>query len=242
MQSGIYQIINTLNNHSYIGSSAKLSKRWTTHKRQLRQGKHHNIYLQRAVDKYGIDNFTFTILEQTDDLFAREQHWIDTLKPAYNLGSVGGGDNTSNHPNKVEISKRKSISQKARMENLTPEERQAMRERATGSNNPNWQGGKTFFTCPKCGKEHRITTKPKTCSNCRNRNGNLNPFFGKVHTKETKAKLRNHKLGIKPKNTKSITIDGITYLSQSDAAKALGISPALITYRIKKGIYTAMSN
>jgi hypothetical protein len=62
--------------------------------------------------------------------------------------------------------------------------------------NPNWKGGKTFFTCPKCNKEIRIAgdhARPNTCSKCRDRNGEKNPFFGKTHSEETLQKMRKSK-------------------------------------------------
>ncbi|HOJ02092.1 MAG TPA: NUMOD3 domain-containing DNA-binding protein [Anaerolineaceae bacterium] len=33
--SGVYEIVNTVNGHRYIGSSANISKRWNEHKRKI---------------------------------------------------------------------------------------------------------------------------------------------------------------------------------------------------------------
>jgi group I intron endonuclease len=45
-----------------------------------------NLYIVRALAKYGIKNFTLVILEYTDsnNLILCEQKWIDRFKPEYN--------------------------------------------------------------------------------------------------------------------------------------------------------------
>lgn len=232
----IYQIKNKINNHSYIGSSNNFKSRQKRHLYDLRRGKHHSIYLQRAFVKYNEESFEFLILEETSNLFEREQYWIDLLKPEYNVGSVGGGDNISKHPNLKEIKKKHSINGKSRYQKLTKEERESRKK--YGSNNPNWKGGiSSNNTCKMCGK--KIYPNHKTCVKCC-KNGSSNPFYGKRHSDETKEKIRKKKVGKKPVNSKKIIINGISYLSQSDAAKSLGVSPSLISYRLRKGIYTAI--
>lgn len=245
MKSGIYQITNITNNHRYIGSSSNLNRRWYTHKTALRKNRHHSIYLQRAWNKYSEASFQFTILELVEsvNLFEREQYYIDTIKPEYNLGSVGGGDNISKHPKNAEFRKKQSRVQKERYSKFTTEQTQQLRDRYKKQLNPNWKGGKTYFTCPVCNKEIRVSVSgQQTCQVCRDINGSKNPFFGKHHSNDTKTKISNSRKGMKPSNTRKITIDGVEYQSQNDAAKALGVSAGLISYRIKRGIYTATSN
>ncbi|MDE1904971.1 MAG: GIY-YIG nuclease family protein [Rhodospirillales bacterium] len=85
---GIYAITNTVNGKQYVGSSAHLQDRLYEHHRDLRPGKHPNRHLQHAWNKYGSEAFTFTLIEEIEDvnlILAREQHWIDTLKPSYNI-------------------------------------------------------------------------------------------------------------------------------------------------------------
>jgi len=50
--AGIYQIKNIINNHRYVGSSSDIYHRFDHHKSDLRHGKHHSQYLQKAWDKY----------------------------------------------------------------------------------------------------------------------------------------------------------------------------------------------
>lgn len=86
--SGIYAITNTVNGHQYIGSSCRIMKRWGHHRGLLRQNRHHSPYLQSAWWRYGEEAFEFTIIEECERslLFEREQFYIDTLSPDYNVG------------------------------------------------------------------------------------------------------------------------------------------------------------
>lgn len=51
---GIYKL--TIANHIYIGSSVNLYKRLLSHFNSLKSNNHDNEYLQRCVNKYGIEN------------------------------------------------------------------------------------------------------------------------------------------------------------------------------------------
>lgn len=79
MTVGIYIIRNLFNGKVYVGSSATVEERWTTHKRKLNRGTHHARKLQNAWNKYGASGFEFRIIEEvsTDQLVRREQYWID---------------------------------------------------------------------------------------------------------------------------------------------------------------------
>lgn len=65
---GIYQIKNLKNDKVYIGSSKAVYKRWHDHKRDLKNNKHANSYLQASWIKYGEECFKFSILEKVEDL------------------------------------------------------------------------------------------------------------------------------------------------------------------------------
>ena len=82
--SGVYKITNNITGDFYIGSSKDIKKRWAVHKCvsvwKLRPG----MKLYQAFIKYGLNNFTFDIIEETTDLHNREQYYIEQLKPSYN--------------------------------------------------------------------------------------------------------------------------------------------------------------
>lgn len=92
---GIYTIVNLVNQHFYVGSATSLRQRKHNHFRDLRTGNHKNPYLQRAYDLYGSDNFLFAIVEHVEhveNLILREQHYIDTLNPEYNIARTAGSN------------------------------------------------------------------------------------------------------------------------------------------------------
>jgi group I intron endonuclease len=90
---GVYKIHCLKNNKTYYGSAKNLKKRWKDHVRSLKEGKHHNKYLQKDYDKYGQNAFEFKVLEScTTDKNQRlkvEQKYInanfDDQKKCYNI-------------------------------------------------------------------------------------------------------------------------------------------------------------
>jgi hypothetical protein len=85
---GIYQIKNKITSKLYIGSSKNIEKRWKEHKYLLNKNKHHSMILQRAWNKYIETDFIFEIIEildNIDNLQIREQFYLDTLLPVYNI-------------------------------------------------------------------------------------------------------------------------------------------------------------
>lgn len=91
MESGIYIIKNKLNNHFYIGMSKNIQLRWRHHinESQNPNSKEYEKTLYRAFRKYGIENFSFEILElcEEEKLREREIYWInklDAINKGYN--------------------------------------------------------------------------------------------------------------------------------------------------------------
>lgn len=94
---GIYKITNNINGHSYIGQSVDILRRWRDH-RSKSYTQHYP--LQKAFVKYGIDNFTFEVLEECsfEELNEKEQYYIlkyDTYVNGYNA-TTGGQGGTNN--------------------------------------------------------------------------------------------------------------------------------------------------
>lgn len=72
---GIYQIKCLVNNKCYIGQSVNLKQRLFQHKSNLKKKRHHNSHLQRAVNLYGLDNFSFKIIH----LLSENEYSIEKL-------------------------------------------------------------------------------------------------------------------------------------------------------------------
>lgn len=87
---GIYKIANGKNGSFYIGASVHIERRFREHR--IKSKRRGCKLLSRAIRKYGLQNFTLTVLEECDKslLVEREMHWIASLKPRYNI-SLGPG-------------------------------------------------------------------------------------------------------------------------------------------------------
>ena len=90
--SGVYKITNIITGEFYIGSSKNIERRWYQHRSPSAQKRHPNSKLYKAMVSYGLDNFTFEIIEKTDNLREKEQYYIKQLKPSYNNNWAQGLD------------------------------------------------------------------------------------------------------------------------------------------------------
>ena len=108
--SGIYKIINKIDNKYYVGSSKNIYKRWRKHKSLLRHNKHINDYLQNAFNLHGETNFEFVIIEKclVENLKDVEQKYLDIAKSNqnnnYNLNfESSGGDHSVHSLEKIRL-------------------------------------------------------------------------------------------------------------------------------------------
>ena len=88
--SGIYKVTNIKTNEIYIGKSTTVASRWQNHVKSAfgLEGVADSQF-QRALKKYGVQNFTWELLEEItkDKLTEREKYYIsfyDTTKYGYN--------------------------------------------------------------------------------------------------------------------------------------------------------------
>lgn len=86
MTCGIYKIYCKINDRTYIGSSNNIERRFKEHVSNLRNNRHTNKYLQNSWNKYGEDNFSFSIITvcYEQERFKLEQFYIDITKNLFN--------------------------------------------------------------------------------------------------------------------------------------------------------------
>ena len=193
---GIYKITNIVNNKMLIGQSEHMCRRWNEHKSLLRKNKHKNPHLQAAWNKYGEQNFTFTVMVEctSEKLDEKEIMLIkdyDTMnkEKGYNIEPGGG------HPKMSEETKQKiSMANKGRGlgKHHSEETKLKMRESHLGPNNCMY--GKHF-------SEEIIQKRTET----RKKNYRIenHPMFGKSMSEESKENNRIWHLGKHPsKETK----------------------------------------
>lgn len=95
MKAIIYKIENLKNGKIYIGSTTNYPRRKKRHWDDLRHNKHHSLPLQRSWNKYGEGSFTISKIEKglfidKETLLKREQFYMDTLLPEYNVCKKAG--------------------------------------------------------------------------------------------------------------------------------------------------------
>ncbi len=94
-KSGVYRWVNKETGESYVGSSVNINKRLHTYyslvnvEKILSRSKSHVL---NALFKYGYSKFSFEILEycSAEECIRREQYYIDSLNPEYNLKKKAG--------------------------------------------------------------------------------------------------------------------------------------------------------
>jgi group I intron endonuclease len=119
--SGIYMIKNLSNGKMYIGKAKNLYRRRHQHFQELKRNKHKNPYLQNAVNKYGIQNFEFVVIECAfiEMLSKSEYYWCEYYKSyqreyGYNIDKLDSTGTTIRSFESIEKQK-KSTNSKIRI-------------------------------------------------------------------------------------------------------------------------------
>lgn len=91
-KSGIYRWTNPLNGKTYIGSAKDLNKRFRNYYSFSYLSRHNSSLIYKALLKYGYSNFSLEILEycEVSDLITKEQFYLDSLQPEYNILKIAG--------------------------------------------------------------------------------------------------------------------------------------------------------
>ena len=91
----IYKITNKINGKIYIGKTLNtIEKRWKEHCSDYKRERCEKRPLYNAMNKYGIENFEISLVEECDEniLSEREKYWIEyygAFKYGYNA-TIGG--------------------------------------------------------------------------------------------------------------------------------------------------------
>ena len=246
---GVYKISNSLSGRYYIGYSTNINRRFTNHRSKLKQNCHDNIFLQRAYNLEGEDKFQYDIIhicDTEDEAKEIELTYLTDLnirKMLYNLNyNNSGGDLLTNHPDKEAIRKKILKSHSETISKMTSEERS---KKYGKFGEKNGMYGKTHteevrekLSVLKTGNTYckgKIAseeTRQKMSENAKLKIGEKNPFFGKHHTEETIQKIKEKSKGRLPPNTKKITINGVFYISITEAGRQLNISQPTILWRL----------
>lgn len=173
--SGIYCIENKVNGKKYIGQAVQIERRIYEHKYHLNLGKDKCLALQRAVSKYGLDSFDFSIIEycSTDQLNDMEIYYISGYKTntkgfGYNL-SAGGRSGLLGYKHSNETRQRMSEAKKGWV--MGDEQREFIRKLHTG----------------------KVVTEETRNKISEAISGAKHWAFGTHASEETKQKLRNKK-------------------------------------------------
>lgn len=188
MATGIYKIRNIINGNIYIGSAVNINGRWSQHISRLKMRKHHSNHLQNAWNKYGSDAFEFLVIEECEvsKLIEREQYFIDTLSPKYNICRTAGSPLGIKHSTETrakisEVRKgvKHSTETRAKMSEAKKgkptwnkgitgisEETRAKRSAAL-KGKPSWNKGKTWSKSKK-GKPHSAETRARISAGVKN--------------------------------------------------------------------------
>lgn len=92
--SAVYQIVNTVTNERYVGSSRNVKARWVAHKCPSTWKAKPNNKLYQDMQKYGLDKFRLQILAPVMPEYLKqvEQEFIEMLRPVYNDRNANGWD------------------------------------------------------------------------------------------------------------------------------------------------------
>lgn len=184
----IYKITNKKNNKIYIGQTIKKrpSDRFSQHRYLANHLNQDNgvSYLHRAMNKDGVNNFIFEVIEEVDNILLneRECYWItyyNSKTPnGYNITNGGSGTSGYARPQTLEEKQKRQKSNKQFFKDH-PEKIEEVKKRTTQL----WQDEdyrkKVTEGVRKFYDEHPDMFKGKN-----------NPFYGKKHTEESLKKIK----------------------------------------------------
>jgi group I intron endonuclease len=217
-KSGIYQITNKINGRIYIGSAKRFIERWQSHTYSLRKQKHSNKFLQADFDKCGEEAFVFEVVEVTEGKSKEERllieegyikQYYDSGNQCYNLCDRAISREGEKSKDPEETKRRMSESQKRRYEEK-PELRKHLSEAIAATKNTpeviqrQSEASKLMWQDPAYVEKLRPTIEKIAGWNkgmkMPEQSGENHPRFGKRHSEESIAKMKESLKGRVPWN------------------------------------------
>lgn len=134
--TGIYCITNNLNGKKYVGKSEVDVKARLQEHRTTKNVGNTNEHLHRSILKYGLENFSFEVIEECEpsQCCQRERYWIEKLNCIYPNGYnyTSGGENASGFTFS-ELSRQKMSESRKAIPNVSELSRNAAQHRQWSS-------------------------------------------------------------------------------------------------------------
>lgn len=209
MICGIYMIKNIVNGKIYIGQAVDIERRWKKHRSGLRGNDHDNKHLQNAWNKYGQENFEFTVICECDEsqLNMMEIDYIAKLKTYdrdFGYNKTYGGD--SGRP--TEETKRKT-SESLKGRTLSEEHKKNISEAHKGKSFSEEHKKKMSESLK--GRTHTEETKKKLSESLKGRTSpNKGKSFSEEHKKNISEALKGKPLSEETKKKLSEALKGHT--------------------------------
>lgn len=199
----IYKISSIISDRIYIGSTVEYNIRKKQHIQRLKYNYHHSIKLQNHVNKHGIEDLIFEIIEYVLDdisMLEREQFYLDNLQPYFNskLKAIGGPVGHIQSQETIEKKRQKMIGNKNSLGFKHTDETKAKQSEFQKNRlrNPMSEETKKKITATKELSAKSIASKIKKMGpKMRMKGGNKKGIF--KHTEETKAKISKAGIGKK---------------------------------------------
>lgn len=180
---GIYKITNLKNNNCYIGQSINIIQRWKDHRKEAKDiysdKKEYPLY--KAIRKYGIENFSFEILEEckVEELNQKEKEYIEKYNSFHNgyNQTLGGDSNSKNYNSNLDAIYDDLLNSKITLKNIAEKYgycyttiymiNTGQSQRKDGYEFPLRNSEKIFKTrCKICNKKIDSSNKSNLCLEC----------------------------------------------------------------------------
>jgi group I intron endonuclease len=199
--TGIYSI-KSICGKVYIGSTNDFTRRRSDHLYYLKKGTHRNGRLQNYYNKYGVQSLSFEMIEECaiSTLIEREQHYIDYLKPFFNIATTAG---------RIDVWRGRKHSDATK---------EKLRQAHLGHSRPMTEVGKLKISLANKGKKRSEEAKARYSEVFK---GRIRMPFSKEHKEKISKALRGRTFSDAHRQNISIAMTGKRLTPEQCAATAL---------------------